>query len=61
MHDPDGGTGIAHALLSDSYRVVNNLDVLMAVLEGIRTAGVEVDITRCDVTERRMYLKVRAP
>lgn len=61
LHDPDGGTGIARALLSDSYRVVDNLDVLMAVLHGIRTAGVEVDIARCDLTERRMYVKVRAP
>ncbi|GAA3238384.1 hypothetical protein GCM10017691_38470 [Pseudonocardia petroleophila] len=61
LRDPASGTGVVRALLSDSYRVVDNLDVLMAVLEGIRTAGVEVDIARCDLTERRMYVKVRAP
>jgi hypothetical protein len=61
LHDPDGGSGVARALLSDSYRVVDNLDVLMAVLEGVRAAGVPVDITSCDLTERRMYVKVRAP
>ena len=61
LHDPDGGTGVARALLSDSYRMVDNLDVLMAVLEGVRAAGVPVDIAGCDLTERRMYVKVRAP
>jgi hypothetical protein len=61
LHDPDGGTGVVRALLSDSYRVVDNLDVLMAVLEGVRTAGVPVQVAGCDLTERRMYVKVRAP
>ena len=61
LQDPDGGVGVARALLSDSYRVVDNLDVLMAVLEGVRTAGVTVDIASCDLSERRMYVKVRAP
>ena len=61
LHDRQCGTGVARALLSDSYRVVDNLDVLMAVLQGIRTAGIEVDVARCDLTERRMYVKVRAP
>ena len=61
LHNPDGGSGIARALLSDSYRMVDNLDVLMAVLEGVRSAGVPVDIAGCDLTERRMYVKVRAP
>jgi hypothetical protein len=61
LHDPDGGVGVARALLSDSYRVVDNLDVLMAVLDGVRAAGVPVDIAGCDLTERRMYVKVSAP
>ncbi|GAA2559949.1 DUF932 domain-containing protein [Pseudonocardia hydrocarbonoxydans] len=61
LHDAGGGTGVARALLSDSYRMVDNLDVLMAVLEGVRAAGGPVDIASCDLTERRMYVKVRAP
>ena len=60
LHDPAGGVGIARALLSDSYRVVDNLDVLMAVLQGVRDAGVDVQIAQCDLTERRMYVKVRS-
>jgi len=61
LHDPDGGTGMVRAFLSDSYRMVDNLDVLMAALEGVRTAGVPVDIAGCDLTERRMYVKIHAP
>lgn len=57
----DGGAGIARAFLSDSYKRMDNLDVLMATLEGIREAGVEVDIEACDLTERNMYVRVVAP
>lgn len=53
--------GIARALLSDSYKVMDNIDVLTASLDGIRKAGVEAEVARCDLTERRMYVKVTAP
>ncbi|OXM56423.1 DUF932 domain-containing protein [Amycolatopsis thailandensis] len=57
-----GGTpGISRALLSEQYRFVDNLDVLMAVLEGIRMAGVHVDVSQCDLTETRMYVQIRCP
>ncbi|MEV0734085.1 DUF932 domain-containing protein [Polymorphospora sp. NPDC050346] len=56
-----GGPGIARALLSDRYGIVDNLDVLMAALDGVRRAGVDVDIDGCDLTERRMYVRVVAP
>jgi hypothetical protein len=58
----DGGAsgGVVRALLSDSFRIVYNLDVLMAVLAGIRDAGAAVDITGADLTESRMYVKVRS-
>ena len=32
--------GIARALLSEKYKITDNLDVLMAVLDGIRRTGV---------------------
>lgn len=57
----DGGTGIARAFLSDRYSVVDNLDVLMAALDGIRDAGVEVNIDGGDLTERRMVVRVTCP
>lgn len=57
----DGGTGIARAFLSDRYAVVDNLDVLMAALDGIREAGVQVNIDGGDLTERRMMVRVSCP
>jgi hypothetical protein len=56
-----GELGVARAVLSDSYRVVDHLDVLMAALGGIREAGVQVRIPQCDLTEQRMYVKVTCP
>jgi len=57
----DGQPGIARALLSDRYGVVDNLDVLMAALDGVRDAGVAVDITGGDLTDRRMVVRVACP
>ena len=53
-----GQDGIARAVLSGRYRFVDNLDVLLAVLDGIRTAGADVQVGRCDLTERRMYVQI---
>jgi hypothetical protein len=54
----DDGDGIARAVLSERYRFVDNLDVLLAVLDGIRSAGADVEVRRCDLTERRMYVQI---
>lgn len=53
--------GVARAFLSDSYHIIDNLDVLTAALEGVRDAGVEVEVQGTDLTERRMYVKVFSP
>lgn len=45
-------------MLSERYRFVDNLDVLLAVLDGIRSAGAEAEVRRCDLTERRMYVQI---
>jgi hypothetical protein len=52
------GPGAARAFLSDGYKRIDNLDVLLAALDGIRQAGVSAEIDGCDLTERRMYLRV---
>lgn len=57
----EDGTGVARALLSDKYKIVDNLDVLTAALEGIRDAGLQVEIDGCDLTERRMQVRLVAP
>lgn len=57
----DDGGGIARAMLSDRYRIVDNLDVLTAALDGIRDAGVDVEIEAADLTETRMMVRVACP
>lgn len=57
----DGGTGVARAFLSDRYRIVDNLDVLTAALDGVRDAGVEVEVEAADLTETRMMVRVACP
>ncbi|RKR88307.1 hypothetical protein BDK92_2618 [Micromonospora pisi] len=55
------GGGVARAVLSDRYARIDNLDVLFAALDGIRQAGVHVRFAGCDLTDRRMYLRVYSP
>ena len=55
------GYGIARAFLSDSYRTIDHIDVLMSSLQGIEDAGVQVTVDGCDLSDRRMYLRVVAP
>lgn len=55
----DGETGVARAWLSDGYKPIDHLDTLMAVFDGIRESGQDVMIDSCDLTERRMYVRVR--
>lgn len=57
----DGSEGVARAFLSDRYRTVDNLDVLTAALEGVKAAGVVIDVAGCDLTDRRMYVRITAP
>lgn len=57
----DGEVGVARALLSQRYGITDNLDVLMAVLSGVRASGVEIDVQSADLTDRRMYVKIAAP
>jgi hypothetical protein len=57
-----GGRGYARAILSDKYQTIDNWDVLMATLEGMRKAGLDGHVVRAaDLTNRRMYVKVVAP
>ncbi|ALL79293.1 hypothetical protein AD006_28665 (plasmid) [Pseudonocardia sp. EC080610-09] len=56
----DDGHGTLRAMLSDSYAPVDNLDVLTSVLAGMTAAGAAVDIAQADLTESRMYVKIRS-
>ncbi len=59
--DDDGTPGIARAFLSQNYRVIDNLDVLTAALDGVRASGVEVEVVGADLTDRRMYVRIASP
>ena len=52
------GPGVARAFLSDGYKIIDNLDVLMAALDGVRSSGYPVSVDQCDLTDRRMYVRV---
>ena len=57
----DGELGVARSLLSDAYKPIEDLDVLMTTLEGVKEAGVTTQITAADLTDRRMYVRFIAP
>ncbi|GAA1581274.1 hypothetical protein GCM10009789_38930 [Kribbella sancticallisti] len=46
------GPGLGRAFLSEHYKLMDNLDALIAMLAGIHKAGVEIDIRGCDLTAR---------
>ncbi|MFC8094711.1 DUF932 domain-containing protein [Streptomyces sp. NPDC057301] len=54
------GDGVARALLSDSYKRMDNLDMLLAALDGVKQSGHPTRVTGCDLTDRRMYVRVES-
>ncbi|GHU81991.1 hypothetical protein FACS189468_5600 [Spirochaetia bacterium] len=52
--------GTARAFLSDRYRRIDNYEIANAVLPMIANMK-EVSVESCEITERRMYLKVLNP
>lgn len=52
--------GTLRALLSDRYRAIDNLDVVLAALDGVKNAGIDpgsLEIS-ADLTDRRMHVRV---
>jgi len=49
------------AMLSDRFGIIDNLDVLMAVLEAIRSTGVNIEVQGCDLSDEKMRLRVYSP
>jgi hypothetical protein len=56
-----GQTGVMRAMLSDRYGRVDHLDLIMAVLDGIRQAGVDVEVRECDLTDSWMRVRAYSP
>lgn len=57
----ENGIGICRGILSDRYKMVDHNDVWMAALDGATRAGVDLRVQSCDLTDRRMYIRVHAP
>jgi hypothetical protein len=56
------GPGYARALLSDSYRPIDNWDVLATVIDGLTSAGFSGHVVRqADLSDDKMYLRVSVP
>lgn len=55
-----GASGIIRAVLSERYRAIDHLDVVLTALEELRNlSGIRIE--SCDLTEERMYLRVSHP
>lgn len=53
--------GILRAVLSPRYKFIDNLDVLLAVMDGIRKAGVNAVPGFVDLSEKKMIAKFDVP
>jgi len=57
----DESSGTMRAFLSSSYRCIDNFDVLLAALKGIREAGITDPVIDADLTDSRMIVRVSTP
>jgi len=58
----DGGEGVARAMLSDKYALsMDNLDMLVAVMTGIRESGHQPLVRVSDLSERKMRVSFEFP
>ncbi len=59
----NGEPGVLRAVLSDRFRPMDNLDVLISALDGVVAAGVDPGSLQvnCDLSMRRMYVRISAP
>lgn len=54
-------SNVCRAMLSNRYSILDNFDVLIAALEAINKAGIDVEVVKAEVTDKRMYLHIVAP
>lgn len=53
--------GVLRAVLSPRYKIIDNLDVLLAVMDGLRKAGVEAIPDVSSLTDSRMHVRFSVP
>jgi hypothetical protein len=59
--DREEKTGIARAILSDRYNVLDNYDVMLYTLDAIRECGINVQIESGDITDTKFYMRFVCP
>ena len=59
--DKENKTGVARAILSDRYNVLDNYDVMLATLDAIRESGLNVLIESGDITDTKFYMRFVCP
>ena len=57
---PDGSGGISRALLSDSYKPIDNWDVCMTVLDVVKSYP-NIKLNAADITDRKFYMQFSDP
>jgi hypothetical protein len=53
--------GIARAFLSDRFKVIDHLDILITALDAIKQSNKRVTIETADLTDKKMYVRFMAP
>lgn len=61
INESDPSLNTARAMLSSSFKMIDNFDILMTALEAVRESGVELKIDSCDLTDKKMYVRFTAP
>lgn len=57
----ESGENTARAFLSDSYSIMDNMEILMEALDAIKKTGIRVVIEAAELSETSMYLKITCP
>ncbi len=59
--DKENKSGIARAILSDRYNILDNYDVMLATLDAIRESGINVQIESGDITDTKFFMRFVCP
>jgi len=56
-----GDIAIGRAFLSDRFECIDHFDIVLGVLDGVRSAAPNAEVTGCDMTDKKMRLRIEAP
>jgi len=59
--DSEKQQGLARAILSDRYNVIDNYDVMLATLDAIKESGLNVQIESGDITDKKFFMRFTLP